>query len=263
MEEIIGPISFSDLNEEGMLVEGFDKDATYIEIYNHPYYVEHMEKLGAYKVVDWRCYRIDVPEKPDPRIKRLASIVAKKNGFKLLDIKYLLKHDKKKLDEYVMKCLDVLDEASSPLFGTSPINEKQKRREMKTIYTALVPELAAIVVDETGEEVVAYGYMMPSMNEVLQKGRGRFFPFGIIPYIKAFKKIEVADMMSIGITAKHKNSGAVAMIIDSCLDGLIQHGVKWIETGPQLEQNDNINNLWKSFNPRFTKRRRCWGLKVE
>ncbi len=263
MEEIIGPISFSDLNEEGMLVEGFDKDATYIEIYNHPYYVEHMEKLGAYKVVDWRCYRIDVPEKPDPRIKRLASIVAKKNGFKLLDIKYLLKHDKKKLDEYVMKCLDVLDEAYSPLFGTSPINEKQKRREMKTIYTALVPELAAIVVDETGEEVVAYGYMMPSMNEVLQKGRGRFFPFGIIPYIKAFKKIEVADMMSIGITAKYKNSGAVAMIIDSCLDGLIQHGVKWIETGPQLEQNDNINNLWKSFNPRFTKRRRCWGLKVE
>ncbi len=262
IDEIIGPISFSDLNEQGMLVEGFDEDATYIELYNYPYYVEHMEKLGAYKVVDWRSYKIKVPDEPDMHIKKLAALVAKKNRFKLLDIEYLCKRDKKKLDEYMMKCLDVLDEAYAPLFGTSPLNEKQKRREMATIKMALVPDLAAVIVDETCEEVVAYGYMMPSMNEVLQKGKGRVFPFGIIPYIKAFKKIRVADMMSIGITAKYKNSGAVAMIIDACIDGLIRQGVEWVETGPQLEQNDNINNLWKRFNPVFVKRRRCWGLKV-
>ena len=70
--EIIGPISFSDLNEEGMLIDGFDKDSTYIEIYNYPYYVEHMEKLGAYKVVDWNCYRMAVPSEMDPRLARLA-----------------------------------------------------------------------------------------------------------------------------------------------------------------------------------------------
>ncbi len=39
MEEVIGPMSFSDLNEEGMLIDGFDKDSTYIEIYNYPYIV--------------------------------------------------------------------------------------------------------------------------------------------------------------------------------------------------------------------------------
>ena len=76
MEEIVGPISFSDLNEEGMLIEGFDKDSTYIEIYNHPYYVEHMQKLGAYKVVDWNSYLIKVPEKHDDRLKRLSEKIA-------------------------------------------------------------------------------------------------------------------------------------------------------------------------------------------
>lgn len=260
LDEIIGPMSFSDLNEEGMLIDGFDRPSTYIEIYNHPYYVEHMQKLGAYKTVDWNCYRIPVPEQPDPRLQKLSDLIAKKNGFTLLDVAYLLKHDKKKLDGYIMKCLDVLDEAFAHLYGTSPLNEKQKVREMKTIYMALVPELAAVVLKD--DEVVAYGFMMPSMNEVLQKGRGHVFPFGILPYIRAMKHIEVADMMSIGVAKEHANKGAVAMIMNSCLHGLIKLGVKYLETGPELETNDNVQNLWKNYSPELVKRRRCWGLKV-
>ena len=110
MEEIIGPMSFSDINEEGMLIDGFDKDSMYFEIYNYPYYVEHMEKLGAYKVVDWNGYRIAVPEK-DERLERVSNVVAERNGFTVLDVNYLLKHDKKKLDSYILRCFDVLNEA--------------------------------------------------------------------------------------------------------------------------------------------------------
>ena len=207
MDEIIGPISFSDLNEEGMLIEGFDRPSTYIEIYNHPYYVEHMKKLGAYKVVDWDCYRLTVPDKCDEKIKKLSEKIAEKNGYTVLDVKYYLKHDKKKLDDYIMQCLDILDEAYSPLYGTSPLSEKQKRREMKTIYMALVPEFAAVILKD--DKVIAYGFLIPSMNKVLQKAGGSIFPRGIIPYIKAMSHIEVADMMSIGIASEHKNKGAV------------------------------------------------------
>ncbi|MBQ8885675.1 MAG: N-acetyltransferase [Clostridia bacterium] len=261
MEEIIGPMSFSDLNEEGMLIDGFDRDSMYIELYNYPYYVEHMEKLGAYKVVDWNCYRIKVPEKKDERLARLSDVIAKRNNFKLVDIAYLLKHDKKKLNEYVMQCMDVLDEAFAGLYGTSPLNEKQKKREMNLVYMALLPELAAIVEKEG--EVVAYGFMMPSMLKVLQKARGNVFPRGIIPYIKAMKKVEVADMMSIGVRPKYNNKGAVAMVMNSCLNGLHKLGVKYLETGPELEENDNVQNLWKNYERELAKRHRCWGLKVE
>ena len=231
MEEIIGPISFSDLNEEGMLIDGFDKDSTYIEIYNHPYYVEHMERLGAYKVVDWHCLRIAVPEK-DERLERLANAIAKRNGYTVLDVKWYLRHNKKKLSEYIMQCLDVLDEAYAPLYGTSPINKKQKEREMRTIYQIFLPELAAVILKD--DKVIAYGFMMPSINEVLRKGRGSVFPRGIIPYIKAMTHVEVADMMSIGITKEHNNKGAVALILNSSLQGLTKLGVKYLETGPML-----------------------------
>ncbi len=261
MEEIIGPISFSDLNEEGMLIEGFDKDSTYIEIYNYAYYVEHMQKLGAYKVVDWNSYLIKVPEKHDDRLKRLSEKIAERNGYELVDVKYLLKHDKEKLNGYIMQCLGVLDEAFADLYGTSPLNEKQKRRAMGTINMALIPELCAVVLKD--DKVVSYGFMMPSMKNVLQKARGNIFPRGIIPYIKAMKHVEVADMMSIGVTKEHNNKGSVAIIMNSCLEGLIKLGVKYLETGPELETNDNVQNLWKNYERELVKKRRCWGLKVE
>lgn len=260
MDEIIGPISFSDLNEEGMLIDGFDKPSTYIEIYNHPYYVKHMEMLGAYKIIDWNCYRITVPEKINERMLRLNDIIARKNGYTLLDVNYLYKHNKKKLDEYVMQCLDILDEAYSPLYGTSPLSKKQKEREMRSIYQVLVPDFASLILKDG--KVIAYGFMMPSMLNVLQKARGSIFPFGIIPYIRAMNHIEVADLMSIGVTAEHVNKGAVAMIVVNCLKGLIKHGVKFTETGPMLEDNRHIQNLWNNFEYELAKRRRCWGLKV-
>lgn len=261
MTEIIGPISFSDLNEEGMLIDGFDRDSTYIEIYNHPYYVEHMQRLGAYKIVDWNCYRLKVPEVADERLQRLSDMIAKKNGYTLVDVKYLLKHDKKRLSGYIMQCLDVLDEAFADLYGTSPLNEKQKRREMDTIFMVLVPELAAVVLKD--DKVVAYGFLMPSMKELLQKGHGRIFPNGILPYMRAMKHIEVADMMSIGVAKEHNNKGAVAMIMNSILKGVISLGVKYLETGPELETNDNVQNLWKNYDRELVKKHRCWGLKVE
>ncbi|MGN0813237.1 MAG: hypothetical protein ACI4MQ_07005 [Candidatus Coproplasma sp.] len=261
MEEIIGPMSFSDLNEEGMLIDGFDKDSTYIELYNYPYYVEHMQKLGAYKVVDWNAYRILSPTELDPRIKKISDDVMKKYGYEILDIEYLVKHDKKKLEEYVMQALDVMDEAFEDLYGTSPINEKQKRRLMKTMLSILVPDFATVVTQN--DRVVAYGYMIPSMKEVMQKGKGHIIPGGIIPLIKTMNHPEVVDLLHIAMAKSHANRGVPSIILTHCVEGLIKHNVKYLEAGPELEENRHVQNLWKNFEKLYSKSFRCWGLKVE
>ena len=261
MTEIIGPMSFSDLNEEGMLIDGFDRDSNYIEIYNHAYYVEHMEKLGAYKVVDWNCYVIKTPKQKDERLARLAKAVMEKGGYEILDVAYYLKHDKKKLNDYVMQALDVLDRAFENLYGTSPINEKQKERETKTLLTVLIPELATVVLKD--DKVVAFGYCIPSMKEVMQKGRGHVFPGGLIPYIKTMKHPKVVDLLCMAIDPSQANRGISAIIVDHCLEGIISLGVDTLEAGPQLEYNRKIQNLWKNFDSEIAKRARCWGLKVE
>src|SRR5262245_8844105 len=41
MHSIHGPLGFTDLDQEGMLIEGFDRLGTMATIYNHPYYPVH------------------------------------------------------------------------------------------------------------------------------------------------------------------------------------------------------------------------------
>lgn len=262
MEEIIGPMSFSDLNEEGMLIEGFDRKSTYQEIYNHEYYVYHMQRLGAYKVVDWNCYLIKVPEQHDERISRVAEYVKKRNGYEVADVYALSKlKDKSKLRELMMSCLDVMNDAFEDLYGTSPLSVKQQKREVNMLMQVFLPELACAVLKDG--KVVCYGFCMPSMLEVLQKGKGHIFPGGLIPYIKTMTHPTVADMMSIGVTSEHKNLGAVSIIFDHILNGCIKLGVRYLETGPELEENRSVQNLWKNYDRALVKRHRCWGMKVD
>lgn len=262
MDEIIGPMSFSDLNEEGMLIEGFDRDSTYQEIYNYPYYVEHMEKLGAYKIVDWNCYLIKVPEKRDERLDKIARYAIRRNGYEVADVYGLVKRkDKKGLRSLMMNCLDVMNEAFENLYGTSPLSEKQKKREVDMLMQVFLPELACAVLKDG--KVVCYGFCMPSMLKVLQKGKGRIFPGGIIPYIQTMSHPQVADMMSIGVTNEHKNIGAVPIVLNHILDGCIKLGVEYLETSLELEDNLSVQSLWKNYDRELIKRHRCWGIKVE
>lgn len=262
MEEIIGPMSFSDLNEEGMLIEGFDRDSTYIEIYNYPYYVTHMQKLGAYKVVDWNCYVIKVPEKPDERLSRLAQHVANRNGYEVADVKRLSKiKGKAELKDIMMQCLTVLDISFANLYGTSALSEKQKAREMRSLLDVFIPELACAVLKDG--KVICYGMCIPSLLKAMQKGKGHIIPGGLVEYIKTMTHPKVADMMSVGVMPEHKNLGAVSIVMDEILRGCISIGVKQLETGPELEENLQVQLLWKNYDRELVKRHRCWGMKVE
>ena len=47
--EIMGPIGFTDMDHEGMLVEGFEEFNMSFTFYNYPYYLTHMDRLGLKK----------------------------------------------------------------------------------------------------------------------------------------------------------------------------------------------------------------------
>ena len=83
MTQIVGPLGFTDFDPEGMLVEGFDRVSTMALIYNHPYYPEHMKKLGYYKETGWLEYRITIPAEVPERHRRLAELVKERNNLTL------------------------------------------------------------------------------------------------------------------------------------------------------------------------------------
>ena len=74
-----GPLGFTDMDREGMLVEGFDRRSCFFTYYNHPYYMQHMAALGYVKDVDWVENLITAPtdEKPAGKSSRSTSCAAR------------------------------------------------------------------------------------------------------------------------------------------------------------------------------------------
>lgn len=257
MDEIVGPIGFSDLDKQGMLIDGFDRDDMYLTIYNYPYYVSHMEKLGMQKAADWVEYRIAVPTEPDERLYRIADMVAERSGFEYYEIKNF-----KSVEKVIHRALkEIMNEVFAHLYGVVEITDRQIRREADMLKQVWVNDFVTAVKNREGE-VIGYGFMAPSVSKAMRKMNGRLTLGGIFQLMHDLSHPDVVDLYSIGVKKEYQNSGVNAMIMARSLKSLIKHNVKYLETGPELESNVQIQAQWKKYDKEQHRRRRCWSLKL-
>lgn len=252
LTEIMGPIGFTDLDHEGMLVEGFDELNMSITFYNHPYYIEHMERLGLVKDIDWMEFQIKVPEQLDPRIERISEHLIQRNGYQLVTYtnRKVLLHD-------AFEAFKVIDEAFSVLYGTVPLTDKIINKAIADYIPLVNLKYICSVKDKDGK-IIGFGILVPSIAKALKKCNGRMVR-GIFRLLKALKgKNDTLEMFLIGITQEHQKKGVPAIIMNQIMKVCIENGVKLCETGPELETNESVQSMWKTFESRHHKRRRCW-----
>ncbi len=253
--EVHGPLGFCDLDREGMLVEGFDKRSMFITYYNHPYYNEHLEKLGYQKDVDWVEYKIYAPQ-PDSdqgqKIHRIAEHIMKRKGYHLAEIK-----SKSDYKPYIKMIFDLVNKAYAPLYGVVELTEKQINKYATKFIPLIDPDYTCFVMDKD-ENMVAFGVSAPSLAEAMKKNRGKLFPFGFIPVLSALKKNNAIDMFLIAVRPDLQGVGINAIILDHLISNAAKNGIEYAETGPQLETNSKILAQWKSFEKEQHKRRRCY-----
>lgn len=257
LQEIHGPMGFSDLDQEGMLIEGFDQDNNFITIYNYAYYKEHMARLGFDKDVDWGEYKIKIPEQVDPRIERLSQLVMKRSKMKMASFK-----SKREIRPYLKGAMRVINEAFENLYGTVPITDKLIQKYFSQFMMLINPHYVRMIIDEN-DEPVGVGFMLPSMNDCVRKSKGRLFPFGWIRILRApYKKTDVIDLYLVGVKPKYQKQGHIALMLNDLTKEAIENHGKYAETGPELETNEKIQALWKSYEATQHKRRRCWIKKI-
>lgn len=253
--QVHGPLGFCDLDREGMLVEGFDKRNMFITYYNDPYYNEHLEKLGYGKDVDWLEYKIYVPEEGGETatlMHRIAERSIKRNNFHVAKIKST--NDCKK---YVSEVFKLINICYSPLYGVVELNDRQIKKYTTKFLPLINPNYACFVLDEN-EKLVAFGINAPSMAAALKKSNGRLFPFGFIGVLRSLIKNDALDMFLIAVRPDLQKTGVNAILIDHIMKNAHRKGIKYAETGPQLETNSKILSQWKSFEKDQHKRRRCY-----
>ena len=251
--EIMGPIGFTDIDHEGMLVEGFDKLNMSITFYNHPYYLTHMERLGLEKDIDWIEYKITVPKDGIPKIEKIANAILQKGNYKVVTYT-----DRKVLYKEAFEAFALIDLAYSKLYGTVPLTEDIIRSTIDG-YIPLVNLDYICAIKDKEDNIVSFGIMVPSIAKALKKSNGKILPFGIVRMLRALRgKNDTLEMFLVAVDPTLQAQGLPAILIDALLKKLIQNGVKYCETGPMLETNTKIHSLWRHFEKEQHKRRRCF-----
>lgn len=254
MEHIHGPLGVTDFDKEGMLVEDFDLTGSLTAIYNPPYYPRHMEVLGFTKEVDWMQVRINVPSEIPARYARVAQYARENIG---LTVK---KYPRRMLlGERGHKVFNLFNMAYAHIFGFSELSPKQidhfLKKYLNIVDTKLIP-----IIENDKNEVVGAAVTMGSLTKALQKSHGRLLPFGWFHLLRSlkWKHEESAEMLLIAIHPDYQGLGVNAMFFDDLIPIFNSYGIKWAETGPQLEDNVRELTQWKPLKPEFVKRRRCY-----
>lgn len=262
MTKLVGPLGFTDMDPEGMLVEGFDQLSTMATIYNYPYYPEHMDKLGLEKEVGWVERKVTVPTPDnhanDEKYFRVAKIAQDRFHLKVRKFKNF---DEIKKGGYVEKIFNVINKAYAPLYGFSQLSERQVDTYANNYLRFIDLRLLTVVENEEGE-IVGMGVGMGSLSYALQKAKGKLFPFGWIHLLRAMKcekyRSPYLDLLLVGVIPEYQGKGANALLFADLIPIGMKMGFKWAETHLQLEDNNKSQDQWAYLDCEIHKKRKCY-----
>lgn len=258
MEALQGPMGFTDLDHEGMLIEGFDQLGTMATIYNYPYYPKHMERLGYAKDQDWHEFKIYIPDGIPEKHQRIGEIVKKKYGLKIMKFKRA-----KDIMPYAQKVFETLNASYAPLYGFAQLTQRQIDYYINMYIPMLRLDLVTLIVREEDDAVVGFGISLPSLSKALQKARGHMFPFGWIHLLKALKtKPKVIDLYLTGVLPEYQNKGVNALLFNDLIPVYKSVGAEYAESNPELESNNAVQAQWDYFKREHHKTRRAYIKKL-
>lgn len=253
MEEVVGPLGFSDLEREGMLIGGFDKPATFEESYNHPYYQTFVENLGYQKEVDWTGSFIRVPKDYDGELDKLADFVMKRYNLHLGPAR----NTNDFIKRYADGIFELLDKSYELLYGTVPFTEGMKKMMIDNFRLVVDVKNVAVILDEN-DKMICFGLAFPGIADAVRPSGGRLSPSTLIRLLKALKRPSVIDLCLIGVDPEWLNRGVSVIVSANLMKMLQRPGVLYADTNLNLEDNYAIQNQWKRFDEEKVKLYRCF-----
>ena len=259
MNKVTGPLGFTDFDNEGCVVEGFDDISSFMLKYNYPYYGEHYEALGLGKVNDWIEYRIYVPEEMPEKVGRAAAIVQERYN---LHVRKITKREVKK-EHYGQKIFDLVNRTYNVLFDFAVLPPEVIDQYVDT-YLGLLDLRYVTLVEDNDGKLVGVAITMPSLAHAVRKGNGYLFPFGWWHLVKSMyiKHEEAVELMIIAVDPEYRNRGVHAMLFAELIPALIKGGFRYGESNAEMETNNKVQNLWNDYKKEFKRRRRVFSKPI-
>jgi hypothetical protein len=242
--EMTGPHGFTDLDPEGMLVEGFDALPTVAGSYNKPFYPVLIEALGFHKEADYIETRIEFPQEMPPLFQMIAKKVmpaAEAEGYRLVQ-----GLTRRGVLEYAGQFWDVLEASFEHLYGVTPLTDDLKAFYEKKYFGFIDPRFLQLVVDGSGG-LQGFFLGLPSLSRSFQRAGGRLFPFGFFHILRGFKRFDTVDFYFAGVHPQANTKRIFPMMALGMWRALKAANVRYLETNRELETNTAVVNLWSRF----------------
>lgn len=256
MEKIHGPLGFTDLDHEGMLIEGFDRMGTMATIYNYPYYQKHMERMGYVKDKDWVEFLIQIPPEVPERFSRMGEIVKKRFG---LTVKHLQR--KQDVYPYAREMFILINNAYKDLYGYVELSDKQIDYYVDMYIPMIRLDFVTLILRQNDNKLVGVGIGLPSMSDALRKAKGRFLPSGWYHLYKALKgngHNGVLDLLMIAVDPEYQGKGVNALMFNEFIPAANKLGMTKAESNVELEDNSKVHSMWNGLEYEQHKRRRAF-----
>jgi hypothetical protein len=261
MTEIHGPLAYNTLGRQGMLVEGFDKEPQVNCLYNYPYYVDYMQKMGFEKECDWIQYEMDATMGVPEKLGRISKLLVERYGLKVLKIRDV-KRDKALKEKLLDQFFKIYNESFKAVHNFIPLT-KEEQKEMGDHYFAYLKEgLTCMVLDKDGN-LAAFGVSMPSLSRAFKRARGKLFPIGWLFILLAFWRYKKVDLMLLGSAPEWHSKGLSAIFHTKLETSYYKMKVKTAISNPQIDTNIAAIKVWESYKKEFYMRRRCWIRSIE
>ena len=257
MDEIHGPLYYNTLGRQGMLVDGFDKLAPFSCLYNHPYYVDIVQKMGFEKECDWIQYMMRADHGVGDKLAEISDRLMKRYNLHVADFDRL-KKDKDMVRRFFKTYNECFD---GVVYNFVPFTDEEIQEEADQIMGQLDSRLCCVIMDHDNE-VAAFGIAIPSLSRAMQKAKGSLFPFGWVHVLRAMNDFTYVDLMLVGAAPKWQNTGISALIHGMMAQQFAGCGATWALANPQIETNTAVN-VWARYEHELWLRRRCWIKKIK
>lgn len=251
MELTHGPLGFSNLDTQGLQVEGFDYLPSIASVYHFPYYKDHFERRGYQKENDWVEFRLTLSEQAVNKGIRGSELLKKRFGFELVQA-----GSKGELKKYTRRIFEILNASFGELPYVAEMNEEMTNLYVNKYAEILDPRFVTMVSKDG--VVIGFFIGLPSLSEAMRKAGGKLFPFGFLHILKAFRKPKVIDMLLTGVMPEFQSSGVAVMLIGELQRRMMEMGIDQLETTGVFETNANVISNWKNYDHIQYKRRRCF-----
>ncbi len=243
--EMTGPHGFTDLDPEGMLVEGFEAQPTIAGSYNKPYYPTLVTALGFEKAVDYVETRIEFPQEMPPLFRMMEKKVQPAAGAEGCRLVGGL--TKRRVMQYAPQFWAVLEASFEPLYGVTPLTDDQRAFYQKKYFGFIDPRFLQFAVDASGR-LQGFFLGLPSLSRPFQRAKGRLWPFGFFHILRGFKRFDTVDFYFAGVHPQANSKRIMPLMALGMWRALKAANVRFVESNRELETNTGVVGVWSRYN---------------